>query len=322
MKTDPVRAPAAFTHEALMYAGDRAFLAGTTPFIREGVAAGEPVLVVVDARKIDLLRIRLGRDAEPVRFADMGEVGVNPARIIPAWRDFVDGHADEGPLRGIGEPIWAARRPAELVECQRHESLLNLAFEGSPFRLLCPYDAGALDASVLEEAHRSHPFIVEAGAERASARYRSIEEVAAGDDQQPLPDPPSGASVIRFRAADLHDARESVRAYANAAGLGIDRAADLVLAVGEVASNSLIHGGGRGTLLTWSDGHALICEVRDGGWMSRPLAGRERPGSTQPGGRGLWLANHLCELVQIRSSEVGTAVRLHMRLETKEGRWA
>ena len=59
----------------------------------------------------------------------MAEIGANPACIIPAWRDFVDECAEAGrAIRGIGEPIWADRSPAELVECQRHESLLNLAF--------------------------------------------------------------------------------------------------------------------------------------------------------------------------------------------------
>jgi hypothetical protein len=32
------------------------------------------------------------------------------------------------------------------------------------------------------------------------------------------------------------------------------------------------------------------------------------------GGYGLWLANQLCDLVQVRSFPTGSAVRLHMRL--------
>ena len=77
-------------------------------------------------------------------FAEMDDVGTNPARIIPAWTDFVAGHEGQA-VHGIGEPIWAERSPAEVVECQRHESLLNLAFgDEVDFRLLCPYDsAGA-----------------------------------------------------------------------------------------------------------------------------------------------------------------------------------
>jgi hypothetical protein len=110
-----------FRHEALLYAGEVGFLAGTLPFVREGVAAGEPVLVVVSAARIGLLRSALVGDADRVAFADMADVGANPARIIPAWRDFVAGHdVATRRARGIGEPIWAGRTPAELVECQRH----------------------------------------------------------------------------------------------------------------------------------------------------------------------------------------------------------
>ena len=41
-----------FRHEALLYAGDDGFLEGTLPWIRDAVAAGEPILVVVSAARI------------------------------------------------------------------------------------------------------------------------------------------------------------------------------------------------------------------------------------------------------------------------------
>jgi hypothetical protein len=153
-----------FRHEALLYAGEDGFIEATLPWIRDAVAAGEPILVVVSAARIARLREELGSEAERVTFADMADVGTNPARIIPAWRAFVDTHAGQGRrLRGIGEPIWAQRSPDELVECQRHEALLNLAFAGAEaFWLLCPYDVDALDSDVIEKAHRSHPTVVAA----------------------------------------------------------------------------------------------------------------------------------------------------------------
>jgi MEDS: MEthanogen/methylotroph, DcmR Sensory domain len=118
-----------FVHEALLYAGRDEFVASALSFIREGLEADEPTLVVVDAAKIRTLRSQLNGDGERVLFADMADVGTNPARIIPAWRDFVDEHAVGGrSVSGIGEPIWAGRSASELVECQLHESLLNLAF--------------------------------------------------------------------------------------------------------------------------------------------------------------------------------------------------
>ena len=65
---------------------------------------------------------------------------------------------------------------------------------------------------------------------------------------------------------------------------------------------------------TFVGADAVVCEVRDGGHIDAPLVGRERPSLERPGGRGLWLVNQLCDLVQIRSFPTGTVVRLHMRL--------
>src|SRR5262245_38734873 len=129
----------AFVHEAFLYRDAEEFRRGTLRFIREGIQAGEPVFAVLDSEKIELLRQALSEDADRVRFADMAILGANPARIIGAWRRFVDVHGGGGrPMRGIGEPIWAGRNGPELTECHRHESLLNLAFADTPaFRMLC-----------------------------------------------------------------------------------------------------------------------------------------------------------------------------------------
>jgi anti-sigma regulatory factor (Ser/Thr protein kinase) len=303
----------AFRHEAMFYAGTDEFLDGTLTFIREGLAGGEPVLVVVDAPKIDLLRNRLGADARAVRFADMADIGFNPARIIPAWCDFVETHAGRGrPFRGIGEPVNPGRRPAELVECQRHESLLNLAFADAPaWSLLCPYDTEALAPAVVEEARRSHRYLVHGHDTRVSDDFLE-EGTAAGSFEDPLPEPETPPEEYVFGPGPLGTVRQLVARHAARAGLGMSRMSDLVLAVNEVATNSLTHGGGHGMLWLWQDGEALVCEVRDRGRITEPLIGRRLPTTDDDGGRGLWLANQLCDLVQIRSSAAGTVVRMHM----------
>jgi anti-sigma regulatory factor (Ser/Thr protein kinase) len=311
-----------FRHEALLYAGMQDFLAGTIPFVRGGVEAGEPVLVVESASKIALLRAELGSDAGSVVFADMADVGANPARIIPAWRDFVRRHRAEGRrLRGIGEPIWNGRTPLELVECQRHESLLNTAFAtGDPWWLLCPYDTEAMDPSVIDEARRSHPYVTDGTSFRTSDDYRGLDACSAPFDV-PLPTPGSGMQELVFGADSLGDVRGLAGRFAADAGLGPSRIANLVLAVNEVATNSVVHGGGKGWFRIWRDAGALSCEVRDTGRIDRPLVDRELSGDTV-GPRGLWLANQLCDLVQIRSLPEGNAVRLHMWLKPAAGRSA
>jgi anti-sigma regulatory factor (Ser/Thr protein kinase) len=302
-----------FRHEALLYAGEAEFVDRTLPFIRDGLRADEATLVVVDAAKISRLRGALGDDADRVHFADMAVVGHNPARIIPAWRAFFDEHRGTGRrMRGIGEPIAATRSPAELVECQRHESLLNVAFDGAPaWWLLCPYDTETLDDGIIDEARRSHPFVWQDGDHLTSPACRELATMAA-PVAAPLPDPEAPCRTFSFEGlSSLAIVRSFVANVAVASGLDTVSTVELVTAVHEVAANSVRHGGGEGVLRAWLDRDAVICEVRDRGYLDQPLAGRESPAVDADGGRGLWLANQFCDLMQIRSSDAGTVVRLH-----------
>ena len=86
----------------------------------------------------------------------------------------------------------------------------------------------------------------------------------------------------------------------------------MVVAVNEVATNSVRHGGGRGMVRIWHDADRVVCEVRDAGLIRDPLTDRRRPDSDPTAARGLWLANQLCDLVQIRSLPGRSVVRLHM----------
>jgi anti-sigma regulatory factor (Ser/Thr protein kinase) len=177
---------------------------------------------------------------------------------------------------------------------------------------MCPYDTEALDAAVIEEAHHSHPHLVEGGAYRESDCYAGLAAVVAPFDA-PLPEPEGQPAHLRFEEGPLNALRQFVERQALAAGLASRRVDELVLAVHEVAVNSLCHGAGAGILRVWEDGGAVVCEVSDVGRFDAPLAGRERPVLDREGGRGLWLVNQVCDLVQIRSLASGTVVRLHMR---------
>jgi anti-sigma regulatory factor (Ser/Thr protein kinase) len=305
--------PATFHHEALFYAGDDEFAERCGAFVEEGLEHGEPVLVMVGSRKLELLREALGERAERVTFADMEVVGRNPARIIPAWSRFVADNASEngGGMRGIGEPIWAGRGPDELSECQLHESLINLAFASADsFRLVCPYDTDALPDDVLAEARRSHPHVSEEGDPEPCRDYRGVDRAAARFGE-PLPEAPQGADELIVTVNGLRDARDLVRRRARDAGLG-ERADDFVLAVNEILSNSLSHADENGALRVWQEPGAVVCEVRDGGHIPEPLVGREEPASGQIGGHGIWLVNLVCDLVQVRSSAEGSTVRMKM----------
>jgi anti-sigma regulatory factor (Ser/Thr protein kinase) len=301
-----------FHHEAVFYAGDDEYLAGMLDDIFEAVDGDGAVLVAVSEEKTRLLMDALGDRAESVQFADMERLGRNPACIIPAWREFVR-DAGDGPIVGVGEPVWPGRSDAELIECRRHESLLNLAFDGlREWRLLCPYDVEALDPAVLEDARHNHPHLVEHTVRRRSDRYLEPQAIMAWDET--LPPPSRRPAELPFTRDDLTLVRAFTTERARSAGFDPDRVSDLVLAVNELATNSMRYGGGHGVLRTWEEDATFFCEVLDDGRIEDLLAGRERPLDVRGGGRGLWLVNHLCDLVQVRSSLAGNVVRLHMSL--------
>jgi anti-sigma regulatory factor (Ser/Thr protein kinase) len=300
-----------FEHEAMLYRGDDDFLAGLLPFIRDGLEADEAVVVAEPGPRLELLRNALDDDeAEGVEFLDMAEVGANPARIMAVWAGVLDRHTAAGRrLRGVGEAAFAGRRPAELVECRLHELLLNHAFDDGPgWRLLCPYDQEHLPRAVTQGALRSHP-VHSTSATRLSSNAYAPGGHAAGFAEGL---PTAGDAVLRgrFGPGDIPATRRTVAQWARSCGLPEDPVGVLELAASELATNSIRHGGGAGTVAMWLDGSAAVVEFSDSGVLSDPMSGQRTPTVDQEGGRGLYLVNQLCDLVQLRSSERGTTVRV------------
>jgi anti-sigma regulatory factor (Ser/Thr protein kinase) len=298
-------------HEAFLYADSDEYTEGTSRFIRAGLDADDVVLVAVPAANAQLIQSSLGRQAQQVQFLDMALVGRNPGRIIPVWLSFVAENTDAGrTVRGIGEPVWAGRSAAALVECQWHESLLNLAFADGPgLPLMCPYDISTLPPEVVREAKRSHPYVRDSRGRHESAAYRGAP--APDDDLDlPLSPVPARARTLAFGVGELNDVRTTVDAYAADAGLPPEKASDLVLAVNEAATNSLRHGGGDGVVLVWASPDAVVCQVTDSGRIANALVGRHLRPVLAVGGRGLWLVHQLCDLVEVRSGANGTTVRM------------
>jgi len=298
-----------FTHPALFYRNDEDYLAGTLPFVLDGLHAAEPVAVAVPGAALRLLRTALGRDGERVRFLDMTEAGRNPGRIIPAvLRDFADRHPG-GRVRIIGEPIWAGRTAAEYGACVQHEALINLAFLGRAVTILCPYDTSGLGTTALADAWLTHPVIIEDGREHPSHDYAPERAIAAHNE--PLP-APAGAAVFPFDAELLPVAREFAVAAGERLGLTGQRLGDLALAVTELTTNSVVHGAGRGTVRVWARAGQVLCQVEDGGRLGDPLAGRRPTTPGQIGGRGLLMVHQVADLVRVHTGPDGTAIRFHL----------
>ena len=308
----PAETEERFEHPALFYSSDDEYLNGTIPFIDKGLAADEPVAVAVPRHNLESIRGALGDAAERVLLVDMGEAGANPGRIIPGvLRAFTDSHPDRR-VRIIGEPIWPGRSEAEYTACVQHEALVNLAFDGRPVTKLCPYDTGRLDQRIIADAGTTHPVLIDRAGQRPSDRYDP--ERALADCNRPLTRAPASAVERAADFATLDNARWFVTAYGRRAGLAATQLIDLEIALTELLTNSIDHGGGVGTFRVWTDAGHLVCEVNDAGEITDPLAGRRPTDETGHHGRGLLLVNQIADLVRMHTGPRGTTVRIFLRL--------
>jgi anti-sigma regulatory factor (Ser/Thr protein kinase) len=301
-----------FAHPALLYRNVSEFLAVTVPFVRDGLAAGDPVAIAVPGPRLAEISGALGPDAARVTLVDMAQAGRNPGGIIPnVLRAFADQFPRQRP-RIIGEPVWAGRSDAEYPACVQHEALINLAFADRSVTILCPYDVSALPEAVIADARTTHPMLMDRDATWPSQEYDPA--IATRSGNAPLPDRPTSTEVM-FSIHSLRAARAYAVARARRAGLAERRLLDVELIVSELASNSAQHGGGRGSLWVFAHDGYLICEVRNAGTIADPLAGRRPVAAAESRGRGLLLVNQLADLVRVHTAGEGTTVRAYLALD-------
>ncbi|MBD2900145.1 hypothetical protein amrb99_91460 [Actinomadura sp. RB99] len=312
-----------FTHCVLPYDRVDDLLDGALPFLRDGAAAGDRVLAVCGIAREMLLRDALGPTAASVEFVDPGTWYSHPARTLADCLSDADDVAWHGRrLRVLGEPVvWAARPPLEVLEWQRVEAMVNIAFRGTGAAIMCPYSS-SLPAGVVAAGRRTHPETVRGATSMANPLYMDPWAYSAKCDGEPLPMPPAEADEFEVVRPDLFWLRAYVTDYAHRTPLPDEDLQRLLVAVTEVVTNALHHGAPPIILRMWTEAAgadpAFVCEVTDAGtWEPGSGYGLVPPrtSGTATGGRfGLWAVRLLCSIVQIRTGPGGSTVRLRLRL--------
>jgi anti-sigma regulatory factor (Ser/Thr protein kinase) len=303
-------------HAMLLYRDPREHSSACARYLTVDASGDAAALVAVTGPHANSLRPRLDGRNGCVRWSELSSAGADPGRVVSMIRMFALENAGR-PLRVVQDVGWLDRPHADLTEAIRYEALLGDALGGSAVEVLCGYDV-RLDSALLAAAERAHQVVLENGARRAAATTDRAAQPPV-TLAQPLGDPPSGAQTITFRADQA-----AVRRFALAAGLGAGlspgRVNDLVLAIGELAGNTLLHTDGMGTATIWVTDDELIGQVHDNGQITDPLAGTLRPDPSDAGTRrGLWLVHQVSDLVQVQSGPAGTTIRVHMRLPGVRG---
>ena len=292
-------------HEALAYAGAGEFGPSCAAAAQAALDAGRRVLVLATEDRLESVRVDLGDLAEQATLVPTDEHGRNPSRITALLDGFSRAPQEQ---RSLALTDWGVpgRSRAASAETQLAESLLNLvSFDAWPLDVLCLYDTSRLDGAGLADMRRVHPSV---RGHEANPEYQPdlFDALFAGS----LLAAPMEIDVDPVGPAQLAETRALVRLYAEGCALAPERVQDLVVAANEIVTNSIRHGGGSARVALWEQEDAVVCQVADAGRITDPLAGRLAPPASAGSGRGLWRANQLCDLVQIRSSAAGTVVRL------------
>jgi anti-sigma regulatory factor (Ser/Thr protein kinase) len=217
-------------------------------------------------------------------------------------------------LRVVAEQALAARSPAQARAYMRYEAAANVAYRPFATSVLCPYDTARLPDSVLEQARASHPELVDGATAQPSDAFVDPRELVRRLSYVE-PTPPDAVEVTLDGLDDISAARHRVAALARSAGLNTTKVSELEVAVSELSANAIVHGAPPRRISVYVHDGAFVCQIRDGGrGIADPLAGYLVPDTRSPGGRGLWIAHQLSDVVEAMSDETGSRICVRMAL--------
>ena len=309
-------APAAFEHDAFVYSSDEEYLGALVPLIDGALGAGSRVFAVVSRRNARLLRDALGPGAAHLTWIEAETWYRHPVRTIAGYERTLRTLPEGVTALVIGEVQFGDDADGQ-AEWTRYEALLNRVLEQYSARVICPYDARRLPAAVVADAERTHPNLVAPAARRHSHRYVEPEALV-GQLAIAMPEPSGPPDIVVDDLASPRAGRLAVADAAAAAGFGQDRIGELEMAISELLTNAIVHGGGTATMQVWM-GDTLECIVDDGGAGSDDaLLGFGPPSASDIGGYGLWCTRQVFDRVELSRSPLG-GLRVHASTSRSSG---
>ncbi|MEJ3651426.1 ATP-binding protein [Actinomycetes bacterium KLBMP 9759] len=298
-------------HAAAFYGSDEQLLQMMLPIVSGGLARGEPVAVAVRPATEEALYAAIGDPAGLIVLSQPEGSDVESGQSVAAnrARELRELTATAGPATVVSEH-WSVLDGADGSFWTELDAAVNVALSDLPIELTCFFPEIPLHQAILDGAARNHPLLLAGGELQHNPSFRNPRDVLA---ERPAPAPVLlGAPDLRltFGAWQLNEVREAVERALTSADYSSGRAEDVVLAVNEVATNAVEHGGGEAMICVWLGNDGFTCEIHDRGALGDPLPGLQAPHPSEPRGRGVWIARQLCDTLHVWADGTGTHVRM------------
>ncbi|WP_144124578.1 sensor histidine kinase [Catellatospora sichuanensis] len=298
-------------HDALQYHDDDQLLDAVVPFLREGAAAGDSVVLI--CRPDNAARLRDALGYHQVVELPREDVYGGTVAALTAYRDLVEREQQRGSNRvRVVTEIDFGSRPSGQWEWARFDAALGQVLARYPIWNLCLYDRRRVPAEILRAGESSHSHLLADGGRVPSAGYTDPVTLL-GDARMRWRDPLENGPP-RLDVAGPHDLaalRAAVEEILLRDGVSAYAVQGFVLAVSEVATNAILHGAPPVRVRLWSDGERALCSVSDGGHCFSPYSGYvPTDRAVGAGGMGLWLARQMSDDLTVDAAADGCTVRL------------
>lgn len=306
----PPHGAAQLLHAAGFHSSPAHLVGQLVPLAQAAIGRGEAVALALAPETEAALRDALGAVDGLHALGPAADAGSGQTVAVARGRELRELTRTAGPVTVLGEHRSDLDGPDGSFWTE-FDAAVNVAMAELPVRMTCFFPEMPLHQCVLDGAHDNHPHLLVRGELRPNPRHRTPRDVLTAHPVAPplllgAPD-----LTLAFQSWQLQDVRRAVRGVAGAAGFTDDRTEDVVLAVNEVATNAVEHGGPPAELHLWATGGGLVCEVHDTGTLADPLPGMVSPHPSEPRGRGLWISRQVCDLLHVWSDDHGTHVRVH-----------
>jgi anti-sigma regulatory factor (Ser/Thr protein kinase) len=296
----------ALRHDAFVYSSEDEYLARSVPFIRDGLEAGEGVIVANTRPGLAAMRDALGPDAQMAMFADVSESYTRPARALAAYHRVFAARLKGTPTLRVVADVQFGPDPREWDMWMGYEAVFNRSFAHLPVWVWCTYDASRLPGPMVDTAWRTHPEVLSEQGWAASGRFEDPDELLRSVTPPPV-------SLRGLRPVDAGDTPESFREQLAAELWAEDvseaKVLDMLVAATEVYQNAMQHGGGVVDVRVGRAWGRFVCEVVDrGDGFDDPGAGYLAPREGM--GAGLWVARQLTWDIEFFRTPRGFTARI------------
>ncbi|QFZ17442.1 sensor histidine kinase [Saccharothrix syringae] len=302
MRTGAARDHVGYYHETAFYGSDTEFQALVVPFLDEGVAAGEPVLVACCETNERLLRDRVA-DVSGIRFLPGADHYSRPTDAILTYRKLFAEYSGAPQIRVVGD-VPHPGVGAAWDWWSRYEAAVNEVFGDYALWGLCPYDLRTTPPGVVADVLHAHPHVAGVGA--------NPDYLGSWTWPDPVPDPlEAEPPLVDLGDPSPAEARHAVSAACVATRLLRDELDDIIYAASEAVTNAITHGKPPVRLRVWADAEHVVVAVSDRGeGPGSPVVGLVPTSQTTSAGLGLWLTHRTCRGVSMYRDANGYTIRL------------